>query len=184
MIQSVGIRPFHLLSSDLWSGDRRRRPCTIRSSGRADDAGYNAAWERIRGSPDIQICLHKYVESSASPRNTFKRTQAIFFTPHPSQIILGCQDGRHIRWWAWRPKPFSFSIPLSLSNPHLLICLSLLPPPRLAAPQGRKEGGLNGFCATRLHRATDGATDCRPLCLDRRNEGTRTNACSRSRSTV
>ena len=136
MIQSAGIRPFHLLSSDLWSGDRRRRPCTIRSSGRADDAGYNAAWERIRGSPDIQICVHKYVESS--PRNTRKRTQVIFFTPHPSQIILGCQDGRHIRWWAWRPKPFSFSIPLS--NPHLLICLSLLPPPRLAAPkEGRRE---------------------------------------------
>ena len=84
-------------------------------------------------------------------------------------------DGRHIRWWAWRPKPFSFSIPLS--NPHLLICLSLLPPPRLAAPQGRKEeGGREGGRPEWLLCDQTAPTERRTVALCVWTEGTKERA--------
>ena len=136
MIQSVGIRPFHLLSSDLWSGDRRRRPCTIRSE-RADD-GYNATWERIRGSPDIQICLHKYVESSASSPQHMQTNPSYFF--HAPSI----PNNPRLSGWTSYPvvgleaKAVLFLHPsLQSPSPHL---------PLFAAPATprcppRKEGG-------------------------------------------
>ena len=110
----------------------------------------------IRGSPDIQICLHKYVESS--PRNTCKQTQVIFFTPHPSQIILGCQDG-----WTSYPvvgleaKAVLFLHPsLQSPSPHLPLFAAPATPRCPESKEGEREGGLNGFCATRLHRPSDG----------------------------